>query len=425
MKIGILGGGLSALSLSSFLEHQCEIAEKEERPGGLCRTFMKEGFHYDLGGHILYTKENKLRDLMESSLHNNSNRCRRANKVLYRGRYIKYPFENGIAGLEKDDIYDCLMGYLENDYPEPHDFEAWIYHTFGKGFAEKYLIPYNRKIWKVALDTMGLEWVERVPRPPLADIVKSALAIETEGYLHQLHFLYPLRGGIEAFASSFLKESTVIHNNYTISSIRKQGKAWHVSDGTRTLEYDRLVITFPVTEALKCMENVPPEITRAAEELKHNSMKVVLLGVNNRSLMEMSALYIPDPSVLCHRVCFMGYFSPENVPEGCSSLIAEITFPPGDRNGPASDDTIIERTLEDLAGLGIVDKKDVLTTELQNIEYAYVIYDQKRRENMNLVKRYFSSCGIDLLGRFAEFEYINMDEVLRRSLSLAGSLNNV
>ena len=64
--------------------------------------------------------------------------------------------------------------------------------TFGRSIAEKYFLPYNRKIWKTEPREMGLEWVGRVPKPPMEDVVKSALGIETEGYTHQLHFRYPL-----------------------------------------------------------------------------------------------------------------------------------------------------------------------------------------------------------------------------------------
>ncbi len=44
---------------------------------------------------------------------------------------------------------------------------------------------------------MGTAWVERIPKPPAKDIIKSALGIETEGYTHQLHFYYPKTGGFQ------------------------------------------------------------------------------------------------------------------------------------------------------------------------------------------------------------------------------------
>ena len=48
MKLTILGGGLSAISLACFLQNREDIAEinileKEDRAGGLCRTFETNG----------------------------------------------------------------------------------------------------------------------------------------------------------------------------------------------------------------------------------------------------------------------------------------------------------------------------------------------------------------------------------------------
>ena len=198
MTIGIVGGGLSGLALQYFLEGDCEILEKEDRIGGLCRTFEKDGFLYDIGGHILFSKDEQFAKFINSILTENINRVKRNNKILYNGRYVKYPFENELSALEKEEIFDCLYSYLKNNHLKPENFREWIYYTFGSGIAQKYLVPYNQKIWKYPLEQMSLDWVQRIPKPPLADILKSAIGIETEGYLHQLHFNYPLYSGIEA-----------------------------------------------------------------------------------------------------------------------------------------------------------------------------------------------------------------------------------
>ena len=48
MNFTILGGGLSAISLAYFLQHsdkvdRIDILEKDEVPGGICRTYVKNG----------------------------------------------------------------------------------------------------------------------------------------------------------------------------------------------------------------------------------------------------------------------------------------------------------------------------------------------------------------------------------------------
>ena len=425
MHIGILGGGLAGLSLQRFLNHPSEILEREQRPGGLGRSFTKDGFTYDLGGHILFSKNKAIMDFAKECLGENINYCRRNNQILFKGKYVKYPFENGLGVLDREDIYACLIGFLQNAHPKPHNFAEWIYHTFGNGLAERYLIPYNEKIWKCPLNQMSLEWVERVPKPPLEDVVKSALGIETEGYLHQLHFNYPAHGGIETFVRSTGKAGGPITTDFKVTRIAQTSLGWRVSDGERERDFDRLVIAFPIHEAIRCLEHVPADVLAAVRGLRYNSVRVALIGVGNESLMDKSAIYIPDPEVIAHRVCYMGYFSRHNVPAGKSSLIAEITAPPNHELYRASQDSLLEAAIRQLSRVGIIDQNEVVTAELRDSEYGYVVYDQNYSQHMRKIRAYFDSLGISLLGRFAEFEYINMDEVLLRSQRLAQTFNTV
>lgn len=423
MCIGIIGGGLSGICLQRFLKKNSEVLEKEDRPGGLCRTFHKDRFFYDIGGHILFSKDKKIIQFIKAVLAQNINHCRRNNKILFKNRYIKYPFENGLSELEKKDNYDCLIGYFKNKYTKPKNFKEWIYYTFGYGIAKNYLVPYNQKIWKIPLEKIGVEWIERIPRPPVEDIVKSAIGIETEGYLHQLYFSYPLNGGIEGLIRALIKNGSSITTGFNVEKIRRERNTWFVFDGKRKKQYDKLILTIPVNKAVKCLTGVPTKVLNAAASLRYNSVRIVLIGLKNESLMDKSAIYIPGKKCLAHRICFMGYFSKNMVPYGYSSLVAEITTRKGHALYNVSDSALIQMVIKDLCKIGIIEKNEIVTTDIKNIEYAYVLHDLKHKKNMEILKKFFASIGIELLGRFGEFEYINMDEVIRRSISLAKKIN--
>ena len=47
--------------------------------------------------------------------------------------------------------------------------------------------------------------VDRIPRPPDDDIIKSAKGIDTEGYKHQLYFHYPKKVESKVYLMHFLK----------------------------------------------------------------------------------------------------------------------------------------------------------------------------------------------------------------------------
>jgi protoporphyrinogen oxidase len=423
MNIGILGGGISGLTLQRFLAHQGEVLEKAPVPGGLCRTFWKDGFGFDIGGHILFSKHQHVTDLVNTLLGDNINCCKRLNMILFKGRYVKYPFENDLGALDKQDCYECLVDYLKADYPNPTNFAEWAYHTFGKSIADKYLIPYNRKIWKLEPSEMGMEWVGRVPKPPMEDVVKSALGIATEGYTHQLYFRYPLHGGFESVVKAMIKPGTKQTYNFAIKSIRKAGSQWVVSNGERAHTYDHLVLSFPIREAIGCFADVPREVIEAVQRLRYNALRLVFIAVNNESLMDKSAVYIPDPTVHPHRVCYMGFFSPNMVKPGTSSLVAEVTVRPGDDVDRMDNESYVDLIVGDLDRAGIIRKQDVIVRDTRRVEYAYPVYDRDYGKNTKIIRDYFNTLGIDQLGRFAEFDYINSDECIHRAMRLAEKLN--
>lgn len=427
--IGILGGGISGLSLASFLGQSAEVLEADERPGGLARTFGRNGFLSDVGGHILFSKDEAALAAMVGALGDNVARRRRNNRILYQGIYVKYPFENGLGALPKEDAYDCLVSFVKNDAgPPPHrNFQEWMYYTLGRGITERYLIPYNRKIWKLDPAEMGIEWVERVPRPPVEDVIKSALGIETEGYTHQLHFFYPKEGGIESLPRAFaaqVRERQSLSTGYRVERVRPTDRGWIVNDER---EYRTLVSTLPISTLFQALGDVPAEVAAAARALRYNSLRVVLLGIARREgLDEMTAVYVPDPAACFHRVCFNNAFSPSMAPEGHASLQCEITTNPGDGVFEATDDALCDRVHRELCAIGVLRPDDrVVERVVQREKYAYVVYDLHYARNVRTVLEYLRSRGIHAAGRFAEHTYINMDACVRRAMNLARELDEV
>src|SRR5574341_374960 len=196
--IAILGGGLTGLTLADLLNSKgVVILEKENECGGLCRSVRENGYTFDPGGsHIIFSKDTCALEFMKNALGDNICLRRRNTKILYKGKLVKYPFENGLFDLPKKDNLECLIGFLKayikrniGTRSVPDNFKEWMYCTFGPGITEKYLIPYNTKIWKLDPGQMDLSWVDdRAPQPSLEDIIKASIGLGSEGYVHQLQF---------------------------------------------------------------------------------------------------------------------------------------------------------------------------------------------------------------------------------------------
>jgi len=419
MKYGVLGGGLTGMALASMLGGDCRVLEAKHTPGGLCRTFFEGGFGFDLGGHILFSKDQKILKSALEPLGKNLDKRRRNNKIFFKNRFVKYPFENGLGELDKEDIFECLLGYLKNPHSSCNNFKEWILATFGDGIAQKYLLPYNEKIWKFPLDKMATGWVERVPKPPLDDILKSALGFDTEGYTHQLFFYYPKKGGIESLIRGLQKNVPSLETKFRVRRISKIGKKWLVSDGKEEREFHRIAICFPIHEAINCFSDVPTKVKKAVKALKYNSLIVVMIGIDSPRLLDFSAVYVPQADSIAHRLCFPGFFSRNLIPKGCSSLTAEITAPPGHAILKKSDRQILEEVQNDLERLGFLKKNEIVATSVKRVTFGYPIYDLAHAKNMKTIREFFDLQEIDLCGRFSEFEYINMDECFRRAKALA------
>jgi len=424
MKIGILGGGLSGLTVASILRRDCEVLEKEKDCGGLCRSLYQEGFTFDYGGaHIIFSRNKKPVEFMRKILGDNCRSGRRENRIFYKGYYVKYPFENGLFDLPPQDRFECLYHFLTRGDGKPKNFKEWLYSTFGKGIAEKYLLPYNEKIWKTKAENLSLKWVQdRVPQPPLEDVIKSAVGIPTEGYTHQLNFYYPLKGGIQALISGLEKKVSNLVKDFEIKEISKENKSWLVSDGNRCKKYDLLVSTIPIFDLVSALPRVPLSVKNALGSLRYNSLITVMIGIDDDRLPDYTAVYFPDSNVLFHRLGFPRVFSPFNAPLRKSSVVAEITSLGKSDLWRLSDKKISQQVINDLDKSGIIDKGKVCLSKVKRFKYAYVVYDTDYYKNIRVVKDFVKKQGIILCGRFAEFEYLNMDACVKRGIEVAERL---
>ncbi|HIH26702.1 MAG TPA: NAD(P)-binding protein [Methanoregulaceae archaeon] len=433
VKTAILGGGLSGLTLAHILAGRGEdvlVLEAEEAIGGLCRSRTGDGFCFDTGGsHIIFSRDSEVLGFMLSVLGENRAERKRNTKIFYKDRFVKYPFENGLSGLPREDLYLCLSEYIKTliaaekgELPPVVSFRDWIYTTFGAGIAECYLMPYNRKIWNYPPEQMSAHWVEgRVPRPPVEDIIRSAIGIETEGYTHQAVFSYPLHGGIEALVRAIAEPvMDRVTCGFGASRIRRTPGGWEITDGTRTVRAGKLISTIPLQNLLPALDGVPAAVREALGALRYNSVCSVFIGVRGE-VPPISWLYVPMPETgLFNRVSFPSNFSTAVAPEGCSSVLAEITYNDGDPVTGMKDDEIIGHVISSLESMGLIRKDAVVSSGIARHRFAYVVYDLDYLKNIRTVRDYCREIGIDLVGRFAQFEYLNMDGCIRSVMDYTG-----
>ena len=430
MKVGILGAGLSGLSLAYLLQENgqidsVELLEKAASAGGLCRSHPFAGIKGDVGPHILFSKNKAVLDLLVGVLGDNVHQLRRSSKILHDGRFIKYPFENELSALSAAERDYCLNTFLHNPYGQyaPQNMLQFFLATFGEGITNLYLRPYNEKIWKFDPAFMDTQMVERIPKPPPEDIIKSAQGVSTEGYVHQLYFYYPRQGGIQSLVDGFrqkLGPKVAVHTGTEVRRVSRSAGRWQVlaSDGVER-SCDRLVSTIPIPELVASLAPAAPgEVVQAAGNLKFNSIAICFLHVTRDHLGDNLSFTVADHRVLLHRISKLDFLLPKEARDDTSRLMAEITYREGDRISGLSDEELLRRVVEDLVQIKLIDRREVVQAQdIIRRKHAYVIYDLDHRRNMRTVREYCEgNLGLILHGRFGEFEYLNMDAVVERSL---------
>lgn len=428
-RVGILGGGISGVSLAAHLDEDVEILEKRDRIGGLCSSIVENGFTFDAAGpHIMFSKNKEVLNLMISVLGENVHQNRRENRIWFKGHLVKYPFENDLASLPKEDNFDCIYGYIVNprSHETPENLAQWSYATFGAGISEKYFIPYNAKIWNYDPSKLGLEFVARIPKPPMEDVLKSSIGIPTEGYLHQLFYSYPDVGGFEAIVHAFASRVRgQISTSWPVASVERDGDGWRVvSEEGDERWFGALVSTMPIHELLKVWKDAPPAAHQEAAKLHYNSLVNVLIGCNADPGHNFTAVYVPDPGIVFHRLSFPKAFSEKAVPPGGYSIMAEITTSEGDGIWEMEEQQLLDRVLADVARLGFVDPNTVTYRRVVRFRYGYPVYDLDYRKSVTAMREAVAATGLRLLGRFAQFDYINSDVCIERALALASELRD-
>ena len=424
---GIIGGGIAGLSLSSFLNKSCIVLERDSSLGGLSRSYQMGGIDFDIGPHIIFSKNKEVLDLHSSMIKTNS--LKRSNQVFFKGRYVKYPFENDLAALPKEDKDYCLNEYLSNPYEnyQPSNMLQFFLKIFGEGITRTYLQPYNEKIWKFDPACMDTQMVERIPKPPKEDVIASANGIPTEGYIHQLHFHYPENGGfqslIDAYRDRTIARDNQIFSGVNIESIERLSTGWDIHTNLGKFEVETLINCAPIHEFAKYF-TFPDAVHHALDSLLFNSIYIVMVKVKKDTIGDHFALYVPEKSILFHRVSKLNYLGPSYCPQdGSTVLMAEVTFRPDSHLSTLSQEEIQIQVVKGLEECGFIKADDVQEVVTKYEKYAYVIYDLDHKKNIRHVLGYLEQQGIESVGRFAEFEYLNTDGVVENTLKLARKLN--
>jgi protoporphyrinogen oxidase len=416
-RIVILGAGIAGLSAAWHLQRKgldCVIFEKESEVGGLCRSKKIKGYTFDYCGHSLHFRTRYAFDLIKYLLDDNLSEHTRSAWVYSFNRFTRYPFQANLYGLPHSIAQDCLLDFIKASKNSRSkdiklkSFSDWIEHTFGESIAKYFMIPYNHKFWTLSPRELTCEWLDGfVPVPSLKEVVEGTVKDSKRQFGYNARFWYPKRAAISQVPLAFAREVRNIFTDCQISEINLEKKEIRMSSGNRE-RFDYLVSTIPLPEISPIIKESPQEIKLFFKKLKWNSVFNLNLGIDKKDTAKRHWVYFPGNDLCFFRVGFYHNFSSSIAPPDKGSLYVEVSY---SKDKLLDKNSIISRIKGDLEKVGLIGAYDGIHAQhINDIKYAYPIYDQNYRQAKGAIIDYLFCNNILPCGRYGSWRYMSMED---------------
>lgn len=405
-NIAVIGAGISGLSTAHLLNDRYNVVvfEKEATPGGLIRCRRVDGSLYHLcGGHVFNSKRQDVLDWFWSKFMREEEFVKAdRNSVVFMadGKHIPYPVENHIYLFDNETqkaFIEDLLTIARNEGYEPSNFEEFLKHRFGETLYRLYFKPYNEKVWRRSLRNVPLSWLEgKLPMPTVQEMIFNNInQVKEKSFVHST-FWYEKMNGSQYIADKLAQDIDVRYNA-EIESVERVPDGWSINGEM----FDTVVFCGNIKQLPSLVKGV--DISQFAADidlLEYHGTTSVFCEIEANPY---SWIYLPDCKYDSHRIICTGNFSPSNNANGKMTATVEFT-----------DEISKEEIIEQLKCIPMSPKY----LDHHFNKYTYPIQDVNTREMVASLKRHLASESFYFTGRFADWEYYNMDVAIGAAMDL-------
>lgn len=405
-KVAVIGAGISGLTVAQLLKDKYEVTvyEKEDKPGGLIRCERVNGslFH-TCGGHVLNSKYPEVLEWLQHFVNFDTEYVKavRNSSVVFDDKlHVPYPIENHVYFLPKDLQLRCVEDFLsiaKISNPLYANFEDFLRKRFGDTLFALYFEPYNKKVWRCPLSDIPLSWLEgKLPMPTVQEILFNNFNhVEEKSFVHST-FWYPKHDGSQFFADRLAVGINIKYGKNIDKLILSNG-LWSVNEE----KYDKVVFCGNIKQLPKSIEGV--DISKYKERidaLQYHGTTTVFCEIDENPY---SWLYLPSSEYESHRIICTGNFSVTNNAQGKMTGTVEFTD---------------EISLPDIkVNLRKMPFSPRYITHKYN-KYTYPIQTADTRGVINEMKEMLCKNNFYITGRFADWEYYNMDVAVNAAMNV-------
>jgi protoporphyrinogen oxidase len=423
-SVAIIGGGISGISLARMLVEQgipCTVFEKEQSIGGLVKcSYENDNLFHRVGGHVFNSKNESVLEWFWQFFNKSDEfaQASRSASIFLSGKFIDYPIELNLSQLDEITASSAIaelfaLGCQVTDIEGKifDSFQDFLLNNFGPTLYALYFEPYNSKIWKTPLSDIPLEWLKgKLPMVSPKNIIKSNILGKSDSMVHS-RFFYPIKGGSQFIVNRISEGVDVRHENVKSISI-ENGK--YFLNYNKNIIFSDIVYTGDLRNLGSLLVNVDKlsldldAALRACESLKSNSTSTMLCECDKN---DYSWIYLPESVFKAHRIIMTGNFSQLN-------------------NSSALPPRRITCTVEvsgHMTESSMISEIDKMPFNMTPIAYnycpsSYVVHDASTHLKVKLLKQILESARFYCHGRFAEWQYYNMDAAIESSLSILQSI---